>query len=139
MSINQITTSQEIEQHFINKMNKRVDRIVEHLAYVGECCIKEARESGSYQDRTGNLRSSVGYIVSRDGNIVLQGGFSKGDGGEFAQSLVGNYTTGVVLFVVAGMNYAKYVSAKGYNVLDSAELLTKRLMKQLFNENRTTN
>ena len=33
------------------------------LQYIGERCVAEARENGSYQDRTGNLRNSVGYVI----------------------------------------------------------------------------
>jgi hypothetical protein len=40
-------------------------------------------------------------------------------------SLAGNYPKGYVLIVVAGMNYATYVEAKGYNVLSTAEHLAQ--------------
>lgn len=36
--------------------------LVEQLTYIGEECVRIARENGSYNDITGNLRSSIGYL-----------------------------------------------------------------------------
>lgn len=104
------------------------------LCYVGEAAVAEARTNGSYTDRTGNLRSSVGYAVSMDGRVVQAAGFKDGDGGAgraFALRCVREYPLGAALVVVAGMEYAAYVSARGYNVLESAELLARRMVREL--------
>lgn len=122
--------------------------ILSALAYVGEECVNEARDNGSYTDRTGNLRSSIGYIVLKNGERMIQGGNAQyqgkyGDGHEgveganaLLQRLQGEYPQGYVLIVVAGMNYAVYVEEKYHkNVLQSAELLAEkevpRFMKTL--------
>ena len=49
-----------------------IDRILMNLQYIGEECIKIARENGDYNDITGNLRSSIGYVVLYDGRAVIQ-------------------------------------------------------------------
>ena len=38
----------------------------------GEKFIEVARRSGSYKDQTGNLRSSIGYIIAKDGEVVTE-------------------------------------------------------------------
>lgn len=49
-----------------------IERILMNLQYIGERCIKIARENGNYNDITGNLRSSIGYIVLNGGRAVIQ-------------------------------------------------------------------
>lgn len=118
-------------------------RLVFRLTAIGEECVRIARENGSYNDITGNLRSSIGYIVLDDGNIVQQGASkqysgSQGNGEKgaaaaesiFAQ-MQAKFPYGVVLVVVAGMNYAAYVESIHHkDVLTSAELLMEQLAKQ---------
>jgi len=67
-------TSADIERMLQEKIAKYEEKIVRILRNVGEKCINEAREYGSYQDRTGNLRSSIGYIVLKDGKPIEKGG-----------------------------------------------------------------
>ena len=112
-------------------------RLIRTLKDVGEECVAEAIESGNYNDRTGNLRSSIGYVVAKDGSVVEEGGFYNigfGEGasvgrGKAEEAALG--TSGITLILIAGMDYAQYVADKGYNVIDSAELLAKQLISQL--------
>lgn len=57
-------------------MNKTVEETIENvlnrLQYIGERCIKIARENGDYNDITGNLRSSIGYVVLYNGSVFTQ-------------------------------------------------------------------
>ena len=132
-------TPADIERMLKDKIEKYQEKIVRVLRYVGEKCINEAREYGSYQDRTGNLRSSIGYIILKDGKPIEKGGFkitkSGGNGqkeGEtFINKIISQYPKGFVLVVVAGMKYASYVEARNYNVLTSAELLADREVPKL--------
>lgn len=109
------------------------------LCNVGEQCIIEAREHGDYTDRTGNLRSSIGYAVLLDGKVIQQGQVEKtlnGDKGlseglAYLKARIAKASKkGVVLIVTAGMNYAEYVETKR-NVLSSAELKAIPTAKQL--------
>jgi hypothetical protein len=69
-----------------------------------------------------------------NGAIVITGGFD-GKGGQtgrsFAQEVSIDYPTGIILLVVAGMRYASYVSAKGYDVIDSAEILAQKIAPKI--------
>lgn len=110
------------------------------LCYVGEQCITEARNGGTYEDQTGNLRSSIGYAVLMNGQVIQSDSVDKiknGDEGvseglQYLQERIRKAgKKGVCLIVTAGMNYAEYVEAKGYVVLSSAELKAPVLVKQL--------
>ena len=136
-------TPADIERMLQEKIAKYEEKIIRILRNVGEKCINEAREYGSYQDRTGNLRSSIGYIVLKDGKPIEKGGFApteKGtevgkngqkEGEAFINKVTSQYPKGFVLVVVAGMKYASYVEARNYNVLTSAELLAEREVPKL--------
>ena len=104
------------------------------FARLGEECVRRVRdreEIKSWFDQTGNLRSSVGYIIVRNGvivgssefPIVKNGGEGQTEGREYAESLARNYANKqLALIVVAGMNYADYVEAKdNKDVLASTE------------------
>lgn len=131
----------QFQLYITDKMQNVKKVLYTTLARVGELAVNEARANGSYMDRTGNLRSSIGYIVVDNGNVVNVGDFNvvkEGEQGarggeEFARSLV-NEISGIGLIVVAGMNYAVYVETHR-NVLSSAELLAERevpsLLKQI--------
>lgn len=110
------------------------------FCYVGEKCIIEARNGGTYTDQSGNLRSSIGYAVLMNGQVIQSGCVDKiknGDEGvtegqKYLQSRIKKANKkGVVLIVTAGMNYAEYVEAKGYVVLSSVKLKAPVLVKQI--------
>lgn len=110
------------------------------LCYVGEQCITEARNGGTYEDQTGNLRSSIGYAVLINGQVIQSDCVDKiknGDEGvtegqEYLQSRIKRASKkGIVLIVTAGMNYAEYVEAKEKVVLSSAKLKAPVLVKQI--------
>jgi hypothetical protein len=129
-----------IENHLKASADAKIKVLVNTLCYVGEQCIIEARIAGNYQDQTGNLRSSIGYAVIRDGMVVQQGYIDKtktgnegaSEGKVFLESKIEKAKKkGLVLIVTAGMNYAEYVEARGYNVLTSAELKANSLVKSM--------
>lgn len=86
------------------------------------------RESGGFDDHTGNLRGSIGFSIYHNGELVTSGGFdSRGseEGEQNAKRALSGYSdippVGWCLLIVAGMSYATYVEAKGYNVLSLTE------------------
>lgn len=100
------------------------------LKMLGEELVKYAKEQHNYTDRTGNLTNSIGYAIVKRRNILYYGGSDQPGEGvdamlktavEFAAGLSADYS----LIVVAGMNYAAYVEAVGYNVILPAELRAK--------------
>lgn len=123
-----------------NLLLKEIDRqIIESLCRVGEEAVKLARlpHENDWTDRTGNLRSSIGYVVFVDGKQYAMSTFESVPPGETKQpknatyngsnvgyalaKQVGGQTQGYALVVVAGMNYAVHVESKGRDVLTSAE------------------
>jgi hypothetical protein len=111
------------------------------LTYAGEEGVKNARINGNYIDQTGNLRSSIGYAVVKDGQIVQQsfekaGSGSDGDTGlreskRLVSKLSSKLSTGIVLVLVAGMDYALYVeNIKSKDVLSGAVTGTDRFLRE---------
>ena len=146
MPIKQLTPKEEIERYVDEQVSRLRQVLLRNLAYIGEQCLNAARQTDSYKDQTGNLRSSIGYVIVEDGRVVQASDFSPSDKGTdkatgqatgkaYANELAARFPSGLTLLIVAGMNYAAYVSAKGYDVLDSSELkadlLTEKLLKQL--------
>lgn len=136
------TPAHEIRAYIAKGVEEQRKKVIRRLMLIGEKCVNDARLKGSYTDRTGNLRGSTGYVVIDNGTIITEGGFQpvKGSsegpqkGRQFISKLVSENTLGIVLIVVAGMEYAKYVADKGFNVLDSAEILADKLVNDLTSE-----
>lgn len=128
---------------------------VKVLQYIGEQCVKLAREKGTYNDITGNLRNSIGYVLVKNGSIisknfeqrveskVVSSANGKGilEGEALAVELASRVNKGYAIIVVAGMHYAHYVETLNKDVLDSAERwaneqvprLMQRLKTQVYN------
>ena len=123
-------------------------QIIESLCRIGEEAVSLARldHANNWQDQTGNLRSSIGYVVFKDGHPISQSAFEQvaaanasksanlnGSAvGEALAKRIGADTDGYTLVVVAGMNYAVHVEAKGRDVLTSAEKhAEKRIAQEL--------
>lgn len=132
------------------------------MMYAGEEAVKLQRGSHKYLDQTGNLTSSIGYIVLDHGKVVSMSNFEaapaakkrgrpKGSksgsaiGKTKAAELAKKYATDdMALVIVAGMDYASHVEARGGNVIDTAQLhieghlsprIKKRLQKAVANMN----
>lgn len=96
--------------------------------YLAESLVRYAIEKRTYTDQTGNLTNSIGYVITYNGEVEYMGGFvGFGDKGaqkgmQLADDLAKQDGKSVSIIIVAGMNYAAYVEAKGYNVILPAEL-----------------
>lgn len=159
MGMRQTTPQGRITAYIDKQVAKYEKQLLKNLSRVGEQCVKAAHNLPSpkflnrshkeipphqphYIDWTGNLRSSIGYVIVRGGNVVSLGGFKSGKGGDegaaegkaYAEQLAAKFPQGIALIVVAGMNYAAYVTAKGYDVLDTAELLAEKLVPQMMKQ-----
>jgi hypothetical protein len=115
-----------IEQYFD-------DYIFEVLSYVGEYFVKEARSINTYIDQTGNLRSSVGYIIVKNGSVKKENfegsGEGKSKGMEVALS-VGKDSRWVFIGV-AGMLYAAAVESRGLDVITGSSEQARQLLISL--------
>lgn len=134
--------NQGIVRERFDKFIEAIERAqIKRLKYLGELCVKHAREipaSTGFTDQTGNLRSSIGYMVFKNGVAVHEGYLQVKEGGEGIQSgknlamkVGAKYTEGIALVVTAGMNYAVYLEAKGRDVLTSAESLAKQELPKM--------
>lgn len=125
-------------------IDKLKANLIKRLAVIGETAVTIARDRGSYTDRTSNLRSSIGYMIVMDGEIInlsepeqagsgTDGNEGIAQGKALLERLKGEIPqSGAVLVVCAGMNYAWYVeNVHGYDVLKSAELEAEQLAKEL--------
>ena len=113
---------------FLEQQKQRFERAaLQRLIKVGEDFITNARNNETYKDQTGNLRSSIGYVILKNG--VQVAGSMPGNKSEAIQKaeavirrLLGEQiiVSGYVLIVIAGMEYAAAVEAKGYDVLTAS-------------------
>lgn len=137
----------------IRSLAAKADRMVaafsQNLDLLGLKAVRFIRDRGaeaSWTDQTGNLRSSIGYILVRDGEVISGGGFEtvngprRGDadkdgskeGRGFADSLAERYPAGYALIVVAGMDYAAYVEAMdNKDVLAGGEIFLRKEVRKL--------
>ena len=131
-------------QEYINQAIERADKVViRNLQRLGEEAVIYARNrtgAESWYDQTGNLRSSIGYVIARDGSVVRTGGFSQildgtegpSEGKRFAIEVANNCRGSYVLIIVAGMNYASYVEEmENKDVLASSSLFVERELPKL--------
>ena len=142
MPIRQTTTAEQIDAYIAQRVNAVQNAILYRMSYIGEQVLNAARSTNSYKDQTGNLRSSIGYVIVKDGSVVRASSFEQvkngsdgtSKGRSYAESLAARYKNGIALIVVAGMNYAAYVKKRGYDVIDSSELLAEQLVPQMLRE-----
>lgn len=108
---------------------KRVEQAAIFLMqYLGEELVKYAKDKHNYTDRTGNLTNSIKYVVVRNKEIVFGPDLSSTGQAAALQAalkMIDTLPDCISLIIVAGMNYAAYVEAKGYNVILPAELKAK--------------
>lgn len=144
MSIQPKFQSSDVRKRFEKFIEVIEKRQILRLQYLGEMCVKHAREVPAevgFTDQTGNLRSSIGYVIFKDGVAihesymqVKEGGTGVNVGLALAKRVGAKYTEGIALVVTAGMNYAIHLEAKGRDVLASAETLAKQELPNMVEE-----
>lgn len=142
MAIKTNFTKDDVKARFDAFLDEIQRKQIARLQQLGEMCLIEARTNKGYMMQTGALLSSTGYQVFVDG-IAIHSKFEAASGaqsdaaakgvkaGQTVADAIGKETKGVCLVVVAGMNYATYVEAKGKNVLTSAEHLAERELPRM--------
>lgn len=142
-------TSDDVRRRFDRFLDVVERQELDRLKYLGEMCVTHARSvpaNRGFHDRTGNLRSSIGYVIFKDGVAVMDN-FAEvngPEGGNAAEAIqkaktvadraARKHPTGFCLVVTAGMEYAIYVESKGRDVLTSAESLARREMPKMMEE-----
>lgn len=139
MSCKRLSPKGQAKRFVERTMAMKKQAIINNYFYVGEAALEVARTQHKYKRRSGNLTSSVGYAILDDGKVVMMSKFEvvgngeKGadEGRKFLKRLISENSKGLVFIMVAGMSYASYVEAMSLDVLESAELLSKRMLPSL--------
>lgn len=133
----------EVSKLIASTINDVENAVVTRLSVLGEDCVNLARDrtpEASWIDRTGNLRSSIGYVIAHNGKIihysdfkqVKQGNEGTKVGKDLATEIVKRTVGDYVLVVVAGMNYAEYVEARdNKDVLATPELFARKELPKM--------
>lgn len=142
----------EIRAYLEREVRKHERRLVTMLHYVGQTVVNEIRTShiSNWDDKTGNLRSSIGYTVLLDGVPQATSAFERVDGPErgkknepdgsmegknYLQSLVPLFPKGIALIIVAGMEYASYVEKmQNKTVLAQGEIEAGKLIVSMIEQ-----
>ena len=142
MAITRRTPQSEISNTIVAS-TRNLDRAIIHsMEVAGQQGTNEARAHGEYTDQTGNLRSSTGYVISDEGAIessssfdaVKNGSDGATQGKNLAKSIAGSIKGKKAIVLVAGMDYAPYLQAKGRKVMGDAEEIIKRSLTKQFND-----
>lgn len=114
----------------LGDMRNRAHRaILRSFRVAGETAVSVARAKGNYTDRTGNLRNSIGYVIVHRGVVVDAKGTEQAT--EMATKEARSIAAEYVIVVVAAMDYATHVVHYGYDVLDSAEVESTKVLREL--------
>lgn len=125
----------DVRKQILQRYERFKKAVLMRLQRVGEQFVADARSVNTYKDDTGNLRSSIGYVILYNGQQVDSNfGGKTSEGVEAAKRAVESKggAVGYVLIVVAGMEYAAAVESKGFDVLTgSSQVAESSLQKQL--------
>lgn len=138
-----------LQEKLIKAREKLNMKLEIRLQYLGEQAVTYSKLHKGYHDRTANLKNSISYVLYHDGQPVQSGiGHAeqateaksisqldseiKSNIESFAQEHV--QPKGYTLVIVAGMNYAKHVEDKGYNVLYLTRNFMQGELKKLIQE-----
>ncbi|MFQ7572902.1 MAG: hypothetical protein ACLRM2_17395 [Bacteroides ovatus] len=130
---------QSLERWFDHFQNRAEERMLKLLQGAGEKFVEVARKSASFDDHSGNLRSSIGYVIAKDSEVLTEN-FQESDKGtdkitgkykghRLAKEVSLSHTGGYVLVGVAGMEYAAAVEAKGYEVVSGANTQCEKYLR----------
>lgn len=152
-NMNDPASVRDVQAHVSSVMDDRMrSLILQQLSYIGEHAVKVARDktrANTWGDRTGNLRSSIGYVILDNGQVVKSGRTERhsgpeGNGAEGESTaktvlnrIASSNSKGMVLIVTAGMDYSEYVEFRHnkdvlFTSWKEAERLAEKLIKPLF-------
>lgn len=123
---------------FVEEVDENATELMKEAAQRAVYMQKERNVSNkkTYQNHTWNLRNAPGAAIVRDGKIVdlyipADGEHSQAKNRTEAMLIFGSKPKDGVV-VADGMEYASFVSSKGFDVLDSASLTLDKELKQSF-------
>ena len=117
-------TTKQLEAQLVNWAAQNERKFITALSYIGEEFVNKARSINTYLDDTGNLRSSIGYVISKNGIVIKRNYKQVGDANEgvteglnLADEVAAEHPRGIIVIVTAGMNYALPLETMGLDVL----------------------
>lgn len=134
-------TAGQIKAAIAERVNLIDQAILLRLQRVGERFVRNARSVDTYKDQTGNLRSSKGYVILKNGeqiyeNFKTQKGGKKGvdEAKKIVNEAIANFPRGYVIIGVAGMDYAAAVESKGLDVITGSSKVAEADLKKAITE-----
>lgn len=129
-----LTNRKEAIRNLQSRSENIEKAIIMRYRLVGLQFVRDARIQADFTDRTGNLRSSIGFILTKDGRVIEED-FNGNPGGQtkglnYAKSLTGG--KGIALIVVAGMEYAAAVESKGFDVITGSSKIAEGRLNDAF-------
>ena len=139
----------QIGLQFVKEARSKIPTEVYH-SIAGDARMAASLTGGSinltsadgFNDDTGNLRSSIGFIILYDGEIVHTDfqqspqGTDKATGvttgTDYAEKLGLDHLNGWAIITVAGMEYAGYIEALGYDVITGSTLGAQKKLEKAF-------
>lgn len=129
---------EQIVQYAITSVQEAIQRALMEA-------VNLAKQTNTYQDRTNNLRSSIGYVLYYNGQMVANhfeagGKGTEGNGSQgrqkglevAKQAAAESGINGFVGVLVAGMGYARWVENRGFDVITGSWLQVDDLLKRNF-------
>jgi len=125
MGIKATFSKDDIKKALLLRLKRLDAAIISRFIFVGETFVKNARANHTYKDQTGNLTSSICYIVFKDG-IQRSLGIIPEASRKLIEELRTKHLSGYVLIVATGMNYAAAVENMGKDVLTASSIKAKK-------------
>ena len=134
---------QNINQKFADNVIITIEKVLKRSIID---VVNFAKNTDTYIDRTNNLRSSIGYVLYKDGQKISASFEKAGEGGEgdgafgvergsnYAEEIAEKFSNGYVVVLVAGMTYAAYVEMKSYDVITGASNQLDPTIKKHFED-----
>lgn len=140
MAIKRRQSVMSLNKFFVKAQSIIGDEIKRALSRLGEECNKRIRDRAakdSWNDQTGNLRSSIGYAIYSYGRVEIESAFNvvkngiegSQEGKKMVEDLASLFADTYALVVLAGMEYASKVEdIETKDVLASTELWAKSVI-----------
>lgn len=126
----------QIKRALLERQKRIKAALILNLTRVGEKFVTNARDNADFNDQTGNLRSSIGYVIIDNGiqiaenfKVVKKGPEGIATAKKIIDEAKANFPTGLVLIGVAGMDYAAAVESYGFDVITSSASIAETSLK----------
>jgi len=138
------TSPSQLQQQVEQEVYRFMQILKIELDAIGLEAVTKMRQKspsdGGFNDQTGNLRSSIGYIIIHNGQqlaksfeIKLQGSEGLTAGEKYANDIAKQYKKGWAIIFVAGMEYASWVEARGRDVTTGSTLGLESKVREAWN------